>query len=106
MTAQNTYADVTLDVTANVYFDGRCVSHTFHTADGTRKSAGVILPATLTFGTAAPEVMELHAGACRVRLAGTEDWIDYGAGDSFEVAGDSSFDIEVTEALSYVCHYG
>lgn len=101
-----TYENVTLDPRANVYFDGACVSHTFFTADGTRKSAGVILPATLEFGTAAPEVMELHTGACRVKLAGSEEWLAYGVGDSFSVPGDSSFAIEVTEALSYVCHYG
>ena len=39
---------------ANVYFDGKCVSHTVVLADGTRKSVGVILPATLTFNTGAP----------------------------------------------------
>lgn len=55
---------------ANVYFDGKCVSHTVVLADGTRKSVGVILPATLTFNTGAPEVMELLGGRCRVRLAG------------------------------------
>ncbi len=83
------------------------MSHTFHLSDGTRKSAGVILPATLNFGTGgAPEIMELHSGTCRVRLAGSDDWASYGAGDSFSVPGDSSFDIEVTEAVSYVCHYG
>ena len=91
---------------ANIYFDGKCVSHTVHFPDGTRKSLGVIFPATLNFGTAAPEVMEINAGSCRVRLAGSQEWQTYGAGDSFEVPGDSSFDIEVVETLDYVCHYG
>lgn len=100
------YENVTLDPAANVYFDGRCVSHTFFLADGTRKSAGVILPSELTFGTAAPEVMELHSGACQVRLAGSQEWTSYGAGDTFSVPGDSSFDITVSDAVSYVCHYG
>jgi len=101
-----TYENVTLDPSANVYFDGACVSHTFHLADGTRKSAGVIFPATLNFGTAAPETMELLSGACRIRQAGSTDWLSFGAGESFDVPGDSSFDIEVTETLGYVCHYG
>jgi uncharacterized protein YaiE (UPF0345 family) len=101
-----TYENVTLDPTANVYFDGACVSHTFHLADGTRKSAGVIFPATLTFGTAAPETMELLSGACNIRHAGDTEWQSYRAGESFDVPGDSSFDIEVTETLGYVCHYG
>lgn len=102
----SSYENVTLDTTPNVYFDGACVSHTFFLASGEKKSAGVIFPATLTFGTAAPEVMELTAGACRIRLAGSEDWTSHAAGDSFSVPGDSSFDIEVTETLGYVCHYG
>lgn len=101
-----TYENVTLDPAANVYFDGKCVSHTFFLADGTRKSAGVILPSELNFGTGAPEVMELHTGSCTVRLAGSDEWTTYGAGDSFSVPGDSSFDIHVTDAVSYVCHYG
>ncbi len=99
------FENVTLDPQANIYFDGKCVSHTFFLADGTRKSAGVIFPASLTFGTAAPEVMELNAGRCRVRHAGSEEWTEYGAGESFAVGGDSSFDIEVLETLGYVCHY-
>lgn len=91
---------------ANVYFDGKCVSHTVVLADGTRKSVGVILPATLTFNTGAPEVMELLGGRCRVRLAGEQVWQDYAGGTSFKVPADSSFDIEVLETLDYVCHFG
>lgn len=34
---------------ANVYFDGKCVSHTVHLADGSRKTIGVIMPSSLTF---------------------------------------------------------
>src|SRR3546814_5670406 len=61
---------------ANVYFDGKCVSHTVVLADGTRKSVGVILPSTLNFGTAAPETMELLEGHRRVRLKGQDQWIE------------------------------
>ena len=56
---------------ANVYFDGKCVSHALTLADGTRKSVGVVLPSQLTFGTAAPEIMECVAGGCRVKLPGS-----------------------------------
>ncbi|KYC29413.1 conserved protein of unknown function [Sterolibacterium denitrificans] len=92
---------------ANVYFDGQCVSHTVQFADGTKKSVGVILPGpALTFNTGAPEIMESVAGACRVRLQGQSEWISYGAGQSFSVPGNSSFDIEVIEPYHYVCHFG
>lgn len=91
---------------ANVYFDGKCVSHTVQFTDGTKKSVGVILPASLTFNTGAPEIMECVAGACRYRLKG-EDWKTSSAGESFSIPGDSSFDIEViAEPYHYVCHFG
>lgn len=100
------FDNVSVLTQANVYFDGKCVSHTVVFPDGTRKSVGVILPSTLLFTTGAPEVMEVTAGSCKVRLAGSPDWAQYTAGQSFAVPGDSSFDIEVTETLHYVCHFG
>ena len=91
---------------ANVYFDGKCVSHTVQYPDGTKKSVGVILPATLTFNTGVPEIMETVAGACRYKLK-DQDWKTCPAGQSFSVPGNSSFDIEVTgEPYHYICHFG
>lgn len=90
---------------ANVYFDGRCVSHTVLLADGVRKTIGVIFPSTLTFNTAAPERMEILGGRCRVRQAGSDGWIEYTAGQAFSVPGQSSFDIETLDTLDYVCHF-
>lgn len=96
---------------ANVYFDGKCVSHSIKFADGTGKSVGVILPSSLTFNTGAPEIMEGVAGSCRVRLKGPNgemgEWKAYDAGASFKVPGNSAFDIEVVgEPYHYVCHFG
>ena len=90
---------------ANVYFDGKCVSHTILMPNGTRSSVGVIFPSLLTFNTASAEIMEINLGACRVRLKGQEEWHSYKAGDKFSVPGNSSFDIETTEMLDYVCHF-
>ena len=100
------FDNVSVVKTANVYFDGKCVSHTVVLADGTRKSVGVILPSTLTFNTGAPEIMELLQGRCRVRMAGSDAWQEYAGEESFNVAGDSAFDIETLENLHYVCHFG
>ena len=98
---------VAVSTKASVYFDGKCVSHAITFADGTRKSVGVILPATLTFNTGAPEIMEGVGGSCRVRLKGETEWTVWGAGQSFNVPGNSSFDIEVTgEPYHYICHFG
>lgn len=90
---------------ANIYFDGKCVSHSVLFADGTKKTIGVIFPSTLVFNTAAAEVMELNAGKCKIRLKGETDWTVYEGGQQFNVPAHSSFDIETLETLDYVCHF-
>ncbi len=97
---------VSVSTQASVYFDGKCVSHGITYPDGTKKSVGVVLPATLTFGTGAPEIMECVAGSCEYKLAGSQDWVTSSPGDKFSVPGNSKFDIRVTEAYHYICHFG
>ncbi|MDQ1815155.1 pyrimidine/purine nucleoside phosphorylase [Massilia sp. CCM 9210] len=98
--------NVAVSKKSNIYFDGKCVSHTLLLADGSKKTVGVIFPSQLTFNTAAPEVMEIVAGKCRVKLAGSDAWQDYAAGERFSVGANTAFDIDTTETLDYVCHFG
>jgi uncharacterized protein YaiE (UPF0345 family) len=95
-----------VSTSANVYFDGKCVSHSVTLADGSKKSVGVILPSQLTFKTAAAEIMECVAGGCEYRLAGTDEWQQSGPGHRFLVPGESSFEIKVAQAYHYICHFG
>jgi uncharacterized protein YaiE (UPF0345 family) len=90
---------------ANIYFDGKCVSHTVLFADGSKKTIGVIFPSSLTFNTAAAEIMELNAGTCRIRLDGQSEWTTYIGGQRFDVPANSRFDIETIDTLDYVCHF-
>lgn len=107
MSITEKFDGVSVTTKASVYFDGKCVSHSMRFPDGSGKSVGVILPASLTFNTAAPEIMEGVAGNCRVRMKGETEWKSYGAGESFNVPANSSFDIEVSgEPFHYICHYG
>ena len=101
--------NISVTTKASVYFDGKCVSHGITFADGSKKSVGVILPATLTFSTGAPEIMECVAGACEYRLAGTDAWVRSGEGEKFSVPGNAKFDIRVADgcdAYHYICHFG
>jgi len=91
---------------ANVFFDGKCISHSVLFADGSRKTVGVIFPSSLVFNTGAPEVMEINVGKCKVRLNGDTEWITYAAGQKFNVPANSKFEIETLELLDYVCHFG
>ena len=61
------FNSVNLQTAANVYFDGKCVSHSFTLADGTKKSVGVVLAAQLVF-TAAAEVMECVKGLSLIHI--------------------------------------
>ena len=97
--------NITVTTQANVYFDGKCVSHNVAYPDGTKKSVGVILPSSLTFNTGAPEIMECVAGSCEYKLAGSDVWVKSSAGEKFSVPGKSKFDIRVTEPYHYICHF-
>ena len=91
---------------ANVYFDGKVVSHTVMFPDGSKKTIGLIYAGKYNFGTAAAEQMEIIAGNCRVRLKGAPAWTEYAAGSAFHVPADSAFDIEVANGIvEYVCSY-
>ena len=59
---------VTAVAKANVYFDGKVVSHTIFLPDNSRKTLGLIYPGKFHFGTDAAERMEIIAGECHVKL--------------------------------------
>jgi len=97
---------VSVATQASVFFDGKCISHQIVLADGSKKSVGVVLPATLTFNTAAPETMECVAGRCDYKLKGSDHWQTSTPGQKFSIPANSSFDIRVTEPYHYICHFG
>jgi uncharacterized protein YaiE (UPF0345 family) len=101
------FNQVTAKAKANIYFDGKVVSHTIVTSDGARKTLGLIYPGSYHFNTAEPEIMEIIAGSCQVRLQGEAGTKTYVAGTQFNVPGQSSFDIEVeNEICEYICSFG
>jgi uncharacterized protein YaiE (UPF0345 family) len=98
--------NVSMNLKANVYFDGKVVSHGLELKDGSKKTVGLIYPGTFTFNTAAPERMDIIAGSCQVRIAGQGPWNTIEAGSYFEVPGNSSFDITVDQGLTeYLCSF-
>ena len=101
------FKGVTLLPRANVYFDGKVVSHTFLLADGTRKTAGVILPGSFHFGTDKAERMQITAGECTVKIDGQANPARFATGQQFEVPAKSGFDIAVAAGAScdYICTF-
>jgi uncharacterized protein YaiE (UPF0345 family) len=104
--SETAFTNVSVDTKANIYFDGRVISHNVHFPDGSRKTIGLIYPGVYHFGTAAPELMEIIAGNSKVVLDGTDDTLSIGAGTSFEVPGKSGFTITVDDGIcEYICSF-
>jgi purine/pyrimidine-nucleoside phosphorylase len=100
------FENVKVDCKANIYFDGKVVSHTVWFGDGTKKTLGLIYPGSFSFNTGAPERMDISGGDCRARLAGAADWTSYSAGSFFRVPGNSSFEITVDSGIAeYICSF-
>ena len=100
------FENVTAIAKANVYFDGKVVSHTILFADGSKKTLGLIHPGEYHFGTDAAEEMAISDGACEVVLDGEEATASYAAGTAFEVPAKSGFTIRVKDGIcQYVCSF-
>ena len=100
------FPNVTATAKANVYFEGRVVSHSIQFEDDSRKTLGLIYPGTYHFGTNAAERMEIVDGACQVVLDGSAAQAAYGEGTAFEVPAKSGFTITVAEGIcQYVCSF-
>lgn len=106
MSIPTEFPGVTALAKANVYFDGRVVSHSILLADGSKKTLGLIYPGKYHFGTDLAERMEIVAGACQVTLDGQAAGHGYAAGTHFDVPARSGFDIEVSSGIcEYVCSF-
>ena len=91
---------------ANVYFDGKVVSHTIILADKSRKTLGLIYPGSFHFGTEQAERMEIIAGDCSVKVQGDATATHYTQGQHFDVPAKSGFDIEIKDGIcEYICSF-
>ncbi len=100
------FENVTAVTKANVYFDGKVVSHTILFADASKKTLGLIYAGDYHFGTDKAERMEIIAGTCEVVLDGTQEKKSYTAGQSFDVPAKSGFSITVASGIcEYVCSF-
>ena len=90
---------------ANVYFDGNVSSRTVEFPDGTTKTLGLMLPGEYEFNTQKPELMEITSGECEYCLAGQDSWNRVNGGESFNVPGDSSFQIRAIQITDYICSF-
>ena len=100
------FENVTVHAKANIYFDGKVVSHSIVMGDGAKKTLGLIYPGSYHFNTELAEEMEIIAGHCKVTLDGKDDSISYEENQSFDVPAKSGFTIEVNDGTcEYICTF-
>ena len=88
----------------NEYFDGNVKSIGFQGA-ALASSVSVMAPGEYEFGTSQKEVVTVVAGELVVCLPGESEFRAYGAGASFEVEANQSFQLRVATATAYLCTY-
>lgn len=90
---------------SNEYFDGKVASIAFQT-ETLPATVGVMAPGDYEFNTADKEKMTVISGALTVTMPGETDSTTYNAGDSFDVAANSSFRVSCNLDTAYLCLYG
>lgn len=103
------FTNVTVHAKANVYFEGRVISHTVVLSSNERKTVGVILPGSYHFGTKQAERMAIIQGEAEVLLDGMDKTICHSAAQdsqAFDVPPNSGFTITVKgEPCHYICSF-
>jgi len=89
----------------NEYFDGKVKSIAFQT-ETLPATVGVMAPGDYVFNTGDKEKMVVVSGALTVKLPGSDTETTFNAGESFDVAANSAFDVKVSIETAYLCLYG
>ena len=90
-------------ITVNEYLEGKVKSLGFE-LEGTRYTAGVLMPGEYSFDTEEQEHITVTVGAFEIRPPGA-NWKTATTGDTIVIPANSAFDLRVTKPASYICLY-
>jgi len=90
-------------IKVNEYFAGKIKSLGFE-LHGTQYTAGVLLPGTYSIDTEKEEHITLTVGEFEIRPPDS-DWKTAQIGDTIVIPANSTFDVKVSEPVSYICMY-
>jgi uncharacterized protein YaiE (UPF0345 family) len=88
----------------NEYFEGKVKSIAFQTAT-LPATAGVMEIGEYEFDTVKHETVTVISGCLTVKLPGSKKWQAFPAGQTFQVAANEVFQLQVAEATAYLCTY-
>ena len=99
------FSNVTVVKKANIYFDGKVVSHTVLFPDGSKKTLGIMQAGEYEFSTAAAEIMEILSGDLQWQMKGGNEWKTVVAGEAFNVTANATFLMRVPKVCDYCCSF-
>ncbi len=88
----------------NEYFEGKVKSIGFQTAT-LPATVGVMAPGDYTFSTSQIEYMTVVSGELLVKLPSSSTFESFQDGQTFTVAANASFDLQVKQDTAYLCLY-
>jgi uncharacterized protein YaiE (UPF0345 family) len=88
----------------NEYFDGKVKSIAFQ-GPTLPATVGVMAAGDYTFGTSQKEYMTVVSGELLVKLPGSDEFVSFKDGETFEVEANQSFDLQVPAETAYLCKY-
>ena len=90
-------------ITVNEYLEGKVKSLGFE-LEGTRYTAGVLMPGEYSFDTEEQEHITVTVGEFEIRPPGA-NWKTVTTGDAIVIQANSAFDLRVKKPASYICVY-
>ena len=98
------FENVTSMTKANVYLDGRVISHVIF-VNGEKKTLGIFMPGEYEFPTGDAEIMDMTVGDCEVLLPGSDKWEHINEGEKFEIPANSKYSFRCYKPTQYICSY-
>jgi len=99
------YKNVDVEKLANIYFEGKVISHNIFLNDGTKKTLGIMMNGEYEFNTESREMIEILSGKLNFKLEGEDGWKIITKGMNFIIPKNSSFKLKVFELVNYTCSY-
>ena len=98
------FSNASIAKEANILYDGNITGRSIAFEDGTKKTLGIMLPGEYELNTVNKAILEINSGVLKVMLP-AEDWVEYEAPASIEIAQNSKYRLKVTSLVDYCCSF-
>ncbi len=98
------FENITIAKEANILYDGKITSRGITFGDGSKKTLGIMLPGEYELNTVNKTTIDINSGIMEVMLP-AEDWVEYVAPATIEIAQNSKYKLKVTSLVDYCCSF-